>query len=541
MTRLSLLLILLMLLSPTSFSLADAQSNSKPLRDITLQLKWRHQFQFAGYYMAAEKGYYRDAGLNVKLLERTPNSAPVEQLLSGQVEFAVADAGTLLYRATGMPVVALAAIFQHSPSILLANANTGIQSLEDFRGQAVRLSSSFNNVELETMFNNVDITLDELSSVTIDDPVTNFISGKTKGLNAYSTNEPYFFQQQGVPLTIFRPRDYGVDFYGDILTTTENLILLEPELVQSFLQASLKGWKYAIAHQDEAINVILEKYNSQNKTREHLAFEAQESIKLILPNIVPVGYMREERWQHIVEVLASKGYMKGYVDLSKFIYEPEQTTSIWLLVQTYTREITFIITALIASFLIAHIFRLRMKVQLKTKDLMEANIKFQNEARTDSLTGLPNRRHYMEVFTRDVEQARRNGSSLSVIMVDIDHFKQVNDNYGHAAGDEALRRVAQVLRNNTRKGDFFARFGGEEFVISCPNSAESEAMQLAERLRLDLEKTQVTFKGHTFSITISLGLTSLQPNDDEKGLLHRADLALYAAKLDGRNRSVYQI
>lgn len=538
MTRLSLLLILLTLWSPAS---SLAETDNKPLRDITLQLKWLHQFQFAGYYMAVEKGYYREAGLNVKVLERTPNSAPVEQLLSGQVEFAVADAGTLLYHATGMPVVALAAIFQHSPSILLTNANTGIQSLSDLKGQAVRLSSSFNNVELESMFNNVDINIDELVPVSIDDPVENFISGKTKGLNAYSTNEPFFFQQLGVPLTVFRPRDYGVDFYGDILTTTENLISLEPDLVQDFLQASLKGWEYAIAHPDETINIILEKYNSQNKTREHLAFEAQESIKLILPDIVPVGYMHEERWRHIADVLADKGYMKGHVELSKFIYKPEDTTNAWTLFQSYTREITLTFTALIATFLIAHIFGLRTQVQLRTKALTEANIKFQNEARTDALTGLPNRRHFMEVFARDVEQARRNNGALSVIIADIDHFKQVNDNYGHAAGDEALQRVAQVLRSNTRKGDFFARFGGEEFVISCPNTAEAAAKQLAERLRLDLEKTQVSFKGHTFFITISLGITSLQPTDDEERLLHRADLALYEAKLDGRNRSVYKL
>ncbi len=537
MTRLSLLLILLTLWSPAS---TLAESDNKPIRDITLQLKWLHQFQFSGYYMAIEKGYYKDAGLNVKVVERTPNSVPVEQLLSGQVEFAVADAGTLLYRATGMPVVALAAIFQHSPSILLANANTGIQSLSDLRGQAVRLSSSFNNVELETMFNNAGIAIDELIPVAINDPVENFISGKTKGLNAYTTNEPFFFQQLGVPLTAFRPRDYGVDFYGDILTTTENLIRLEPELVQNFLQASLKGWEYAIVHPEETVNIILEKYNSQNKTREHLDFEAQESIKLIMPDIVPVGYMNEERWQHIAEILTDQGYIKNSINLSKFIYEPENTISIWTLLQSFTREITLIFATLIAIFLVAHILGLRTQVQLRTKALMETNIKYQNEARTDALTGLPNRRHFMEVFARDVEQARRNEGILSVIMADIDHFKEVNDTYGHAAGDEALKRVAQVLRSNTRKGDFFARFGGEEFVISCPNTAEPEVKQLAERLRLDLKNTQVIFNGYTFSITISLGLTSLQSSDDEKQLLHRADLALYEAKLGGRNRSVYQ-
>jgi diguanylate cyclase (GGDEF)-like protein len=147
----------------------------------------------------------------------------------------------------------------------------------------------------------------------------------------------------------------------------------------------------------------------------------------------------------------------------------------------------------------------------------------------------------MEVFSRDVEQARRNEGILSVIIADIDFFKQVNDNHSHAAGDEALRRVAQVLRSNTRKGDFFARLGGEEFVISCPNTDKTEAIQLAERLRLDLENTAVTYDGTTFSITISQGITSLQPNDDEERLLHRADLALYEAKLEGRNRSIYRL
>ncbi|BFM18327.1 GGDEF domain-containing protein [Maricurvus nonylphenolicus] len=520
-------------------TLADAANKS--LREVTLQLKWLHQFQFSGYYMAIENGYYRDVGLKVNVIERTPNSVPVEQLLSGQVEFAVADAGTLLYRAAGMPVVALAAIFQHSPSILLTNTDMGIQSLNDLKGKAVRLSTGFNNIELETMLNNAGITLDELLRVPIDDPTDNFISGKTKALNAYSTNEPFFFQQQGVALTVFRPRDYGVDFYGDILTTTENLISNEPELVQNFLDASLKGWAYAIEHQEETIEMILTKYNSQHKTRDHLNFEAQESIKLIMPDIVPVGYMHEKRWQHIADILTNRGDLKDGLELSEFIYQPESSTTIWALLQTYGRQITIIFCAVAAIFLVAHIFNLRAQVQLHTKDLQNANLKLQNEARTDSLTGLPNRRHYMEVFSRDVEQARRIKGVLSVIIADIDHFKQVNDSYGHAAGDEALRRVAQVLRNNTRKGDFFARLGGEEFVISCPNTDKPEAMQLAERLRLDLENTEVIFNDQTFSITISLGITSLQDNDDEERLLHRADLALYEAKLEGRNRSVYRV
>jgi diguanylate cyclase (GGDEF)-like protein len=440
-----------------------------------------------------------------------------------------------------MPVVALAAIFQHSPSILVTNARSGIQSLSDLKGQAVRLSRGFNNVELETMFANAGVSLDELSRVPINDPIENFISGTTKALNAYSTNEPFFFRQQGVPLTVFRPRDYGVDFYGDILTTTESLIKTDPELVQGFLDASLKGWTYAIEHQNEAIDLILEKYNTQKKTREHLVFEAQESIKLIMPDIVPVGYMHEKRWQHIATILANRGDMRSDVDLSGFTYTPNNSIDIWSLLYKFHKEITLLVIAAAAIFLTIHIFNLRAQIQHHTKDLQNANSRLQNEARTDSLTGLPNRRHFMEVFSRDVEQARRNEGILSVIIADIDFFKQVNDNHSHAAGDEALRRVAQVLRSNTRKGDFFARLGGEEFVISCPNTDKTEAIQLAERLRLDLENTAVTYDGTTFSITISQGITSLQPNDDEERLLHRADLALYEAKLEGRNRSIYRL
>ncbi len=182
---------------------------------------------------------------------------------------------------------------------------------------------------------------------------------------------------------------------------------------------------------------------------------------------------------------------------------------------------------------------LEARVRERTAEITAANLQLAQLAVTDPLTGVLNRRALVDVLCREIERARRYGQPLAVIVFDIDHFKEVNDRYGHSAGDEVLQRVTAVATSVIRHADAMARYGGEEFVIVAPETGEKAAMQLAERVRCEVRSTEIVVRSHALRVTASFGVAAFQPDDqgpDE--VLRRADHALYAAKASGRDRVV---
>jgi diguanylate cyclase (GGDEF)-like protein len=157
-------------------------------------------------------------------------------------------------------------------------------------------------------------------------------------------------------------------------------------------------------------------------------------------------------------------------------------------------------------------------------------------AATDELTGLANRRHYLDLSSQEIKRARRLNKPLTVCVLDVDHFKHINDNHGHAVGDAALRAVAEACRDSLREMDILARFGGEEFTITLPDTDALAAQEVAERLRARIEAVRLDVDGLRLSATI--GLAERRDDDDIEQLLMRADQALYEGKRGGRNRVV---
>lgn len=516
----------------TPIALAEA-SDDDEMRTVRVQLKWRHQFQFAGFYAAIDQGYYRDVGLNVQLYERSDNRQPIDQLLGGRVEFAVGDTGALIYRSVGVPLVALAAIFQSSPSVLIALDDGDVQSLTDLQGERIMLSGGYMNAELVAMLANAGVDDFELvPTETSLDPLT---TKSVAAYNGYTSNEPYFLEQNGVPFKVFQPNDYGVDFYGDIVLTTESMIQSEPELTRHFLEATRRGWAYAVAHPEKVVDLILREYNTTNKSREHLLFEANLSQQLILNNVVPIGYMNRERWEHIESVFRAQGLLSGDVDLNEFIYQVDESGALLELFWHY-RWYWMLGGVLLAGItLLLHMRRLKSEVAIRTRQLSDAKQQAEFEARTDYLTNLPNRRHFLECLARYSAQSERHHLPLSLIMIDIDYFKKVNDRYGHAAGDEALRQVGLLLSRLVRTGDMAARMGGEEFAIVCMSTAARDAVALAERLRQDITNEPIVHEDQVFHITFSIGIAVYEQHEGIQALLQKADMALYEAKARGRN------
>ena len=297
---------------------ALAAPAARAAESVTLQLKWHHQFQFAGYYAAEKMGYYRDAGLEVKIVEAQPETDVIAEVESGRAQFGVGTSALVLARAQGKPVVVLAVIFQHSPLVLLTRA--GVGSVHDLAGKRVMLERHAEELLGYLHREGVPDSAVQLLPHSFD--TGDLVRGAVDAISAYSTDEPFFLEKAKVPYATFSPRSAGIDFYGDNLFTSEAELRGHPERVRAFREASLKGWKYAMAHPEEIADLILARYPGRHD-RDYLLFEARQMKPLVLPELVEMGYMYPGRWRHIAEIGAEIGLLPGDVSLDGFLYAPE--------------------------------------------------------------------------------------------------------------------------------------------------------------------------------------------------------------------------
>ncbi len=183
--------------------------------------------------------------------------------------------------------------------------------------------------------------------------------------------------------------------------------------------------------------------------------------------------------------------------------------------------------------------RVHHRVKVLQDQLLQANTRLESLALTDGLTGLFNRRYFDNLLLRELKRALRYKKVFSIILIDIDHFKQVNDDYGHLMGDEVLRKISRVVAVNVRSVDSVARYGGEELAVVLPETGEKAALEVAERLRKKIAESTYTQEGVTIKRTASLGVATLDTDAEPVGpeeLMKRADQALYQGKLNGRNQ-----
>ncbi|MCT8333590.1 ABC transporter substrate-binding protein [Leptospira sp. 85282-16] len=287
---------------------------------VTLHLKWFHQFQFAGYYAAFEKGFYRDVGLDVEILESTIGIKGIhEKVFQSAGQYGVGSNELIQERYAGKPVVVLAVIFQHSPSVLYFKKTSNIQSIHDLVGKRVMLTPRMD--EIVAYLKKEGIELSDLQLLEHRFNPKDLIEGKVDAYSGYATTQAYDFKKLGFPYVAYSPRVAGIDFYGDNLFTSEDEVKKHPDRVKAFREASLRGWQYAMSHQSEIVDLIYEKYSKRNP-KERLLFEAEQMTPLIQPVLVEMGYMNPGRWKHINEVYSELGMLPKNIDLNGFIYDP---------------------------------------------------------------------------------------------------------------------------------------------------------------------------------------------------------------------------
>ncbi|WP_084480053.1 diguanylate cyclase [Methylomicrobium lacus] len=655
-------------------SIAPALAAQEPQDVIDLQLRWHHQFQFAGYYAAVAKGFYRQEGLEVRLHAGDPAHQSVQEVLSGRAHYASGNSEVLYKRLQGKPLVALAAIFQHSPSILLVRKDSGIGSVHDLAGKKVMLMNRTDDADVLTMFLNEGIALSQMDIIPSNDQIDDLITGKIDAISAYSTNEPFYLNQRHIPYNIIDPGNYRVDFYSDILFTSAQELRDHPDRVEKVRRATLKGWRYAMDHPDEIIGLLVNEYHVE-KTRAHLEFEAAEIRKLIFPDIIEIGHMNPERWQHIADTFVKLGLIKSSAPLDGFIYSTKAKHLPAWVQPALTIAIAVLIAVLSATYYLLRLNRRliraeallratntvfaaeiddRKAIEMSLREsearyrslfenmlggfaycrmlyqngqpedfiFLEVNAAFdcltglqdvtgkrasevipgikasnpewfaiygsvvtggapekfetfvkplnswfsiaaysagqqcfvavlenitehkqiqrsyEQMAQIDHLTGLANRRHFTQQAEAELARTLRHGVPLSLLMLDLDNFKRINDNHGHQTGDRVLQTFSDICLSSLRKVDLIGRIGGEEFVIMLPETAIMEAIDVAERLRKTVADASLPLEDdQALRFTVSIGVSTVNALCVHiDGLLQKADQALYQAKAEGRNR-----
>ncbi len=315
---------------------------AQALEKATIQLKWLHHFQFAGYYAALEKGFFRDAGLIVTIREGGPNIEVEDEVETGRADFGVGTSALLLHRGHGDDLVVLGQIFQHSPAIFLVPRKTGIRSVADMAGKRFMYSNQHGDMLALLKKNGIDEK--DITKVPHQGDVLNLIQEKADVMIAYNFNEPFVMEQAGEPYLTFSPLTFGIDFYGDNFFTTRKLTDSRPDFVKAFRSATLRGWQYALTHKEEVADIILAKYSTK-KNREWLLFEANQMESLIQPDLVELGYQSPIRWQNIAKTFTDLGMLPAGFDASAVIYAPEQPSNYRLII------VTIVASAAIIAFL----------------------------------------------------------------------------------------------------------------------------------------------------------------------------------------------
>ncbi|MEL0641239.1 ABC transporter substrate-binding protein [Pseudoalteromonas aliena] len=300
---------------------------------VILQLKWTHQFQFAGYYMAKQKGFYNEAGLDVTIKQANPMKPDTfGPVASGEAQFGVGHSGILQQRINGQPLVAMAALLQFSPYCWMVKDTSDIFHPRDFANKRITAVSKNDGAELLIMLKRSGVDVDKLKVYNGENPGQAWIENKLDAMQVYVTTEPYNMTQQGVAHRLVCPQRYGMDVYSDILFTSENMLKKNPQTVEKFYQASLKGWRYAMMNMDEAIAITQQIY-APSKNFHQLAFEAEVLKDYITPPTTGLGHMSIAKWRLIADLY---GIQQNEFDevKSHFIYkyqEPEKIQLSWML------------------------------------------------------------------------------------------------------------------------------------------------------------------------------------------------------------------
>ena len=341
---------------------------SQDLKKVKLELLWTHQFEFAGFYMAKEKGFYKDKGIDVEILDGFMKNT-LNDVESGKIEFGISSSQIIYQVNKGRSFVALASIFQNSPYAWIVRKDSGIEKLSDFVGKTVmHTKHSLDNIELLAILKANGVDSSKINFVPTNYNIDDLINKKCDIASAYVSNEPYELEKSNIEYKLFIPIKHGVDFYGDILFTSQDYLQNNPKLVKSFREASLQGWRYAFENIEETISIIKNRYNSSLSLNK-LRYEANILKKQSLYPFIAVGTMDKKRWVSIAQTFKDLGYMNTADVPNEFIYNSNKDINIYK--QRIIKVVLFFSFMIVLIYFLfkKHTNYLKRVVQERTKEL----------------------------------------------------------------------------------------------------------------------------------------------------------------------------
>lgn len=422
---------------------ACANISAQRLDSVSLHLGYQFQFQFAGYIAAYEKGYYQEEGLEVTF--NTGQGAPFIDIDTLKAyDYFIGTGSQFLGLNRRNELLVVTPIFQHSPLSLVARRDLGINYLIDLEGRNIGTGA-----ENMAMLVSAGVNIDSISN-----------SGPTSRKHLLETGELHAVSRYLIdpPLDpenyiVFKPLEYGVDFYGECLVTHQSELDKHPARVEKIYNATIKGWQYAVSHPEELIDIIRTKYNRE-KTLAELEREADVVINsLILPNLFPIGYSTKAKWVNMEEVSRQFGIIEGMTDWDNFLYSEVRNRQSAVsddLLQGIKIAISGIM--IVVVFLILYNVMLRKAVNKRTLQLMVANTDIQNKnerlatqtRELEELNAFKNK--MLAVISHDVKGPLSNMESLIHLVKSADlsekEFKELVDDL-----HSRLREVSGFLLN----------------------------------------------------------------------------------------------
>ena len=293
------------------------QEVKQPPDQVTVQFKWVHQAQFAGFYLAQERGHYAQENIAVTFVEGGPGIDAFEQVLSGGADFGVgAPEEILVQRSQGEPVVAIATIYRRNPTVFVALTDSGIERPADFMGRTVAVAGVIEfELQLEAMLKKLGLDIQQVEVVPYSYDLTRLYEGEVDSTAIYLTGGLIRLRQEGYQVNLIWPGDYGVHMYSDTLITTDQLIAENPDLVTRFLRATLRGWREAIEEPEAAVASTLQYALEADAELQTQMMEA--SLPLVHTGEDQIGWMRAEVWGGMHDLLLEQGVLAGPLDLDQ--------------------------------------------------------------------------------------------------------------------------------------------------------------------------------------------------------------------------------
>lgn len=313
------LIVILVIIGALAVFLANTNKQNG-LDDVTIRLKWLHQSQFAGYYVAEQEGFYKEEGINVKLVPGGAETPSIQIVAGGSEQFGVSGMSQLIEaRAQGIPVVALATTYRKNPLIWFG-IDENIRTPQDLVGKKVGLTVGSNSDLLfKAMLKKTDVDINNITIVPVKYNLSLLLEKKVGVYEGYLTDQPITAELAGYKTYIINPSDYGINFYGDTLFTTEKVIQENPDLVKRVARATLKGWQFAYDHPEKAVDYVLMYSDQLNREQEMRGMKA--SLELIKPDDKPIGTIEMDVVGQMQDLLVDYGILKLPVDLDKLVYK----------------------------------------------------------------------------------------------------------------------------------------------------------------------------------------------------------------------------